>query len=272
MATENIREREREAAIRKAKKGKIRRKRKQLVAIFSIVFTICLATLVTLSLTVWFNVETINVKGSKLYSAEQIISTADVEKGDNLFLISTSVISERLQKQLPFITSVEIKRRLPDSIEISVKETTEKICVISEEKCFSADASGKILAEYDEVPEGLIKILVADDTKMQPGEKISFNTQREAELLELYMKCIEENDWNVNSINLSDPYDTYFKLEDRLIVKFGSSSYFDEKIAYLKGGISNIPNNTEGVFDLSGWTPKNNRPVLSQEDISSFEF
>lgn len=272
MATENTREREREAAIKKAKRGKIRRKRKQLVATFLIVFTVAVVTVVTLSLTVWFNVESISVKGSNIYSAEQIISTAELEKGDNLFRISATSISERLQKQLPFISSVEIKRILPNKIEISVKETTERLCVVVGGKYYSADASGKVLAEYDEPPEGLIKIKVADETETRLGETISFKTQRETELLELYIECIDGNGWDVDLINLSDPYDTYFKLDDRLIVKFGSSSYFDEKVSYLKGGFANIPEDAEGVFDLSGWSPKNNRPVLSHGDISSYDF
>ena len=61
------------------------------------------------------------------------------------------------------------------------------------------------------------------------------------------------------------------KIEDRLIVKFGSSAYFQNKSDYLKASLSGISKNAEGVFDLSAWTPDNNQPVLTYEDISSFE-
>lgn len=272
MATDNTREREREASLKKAKKGKRRRKKKQTIAVLLILLTVCSVTLVTLSLTVFFNIEKISVSGNTKYSTEQIIDTAQVLRGDNLFLVDTDRITVDIQQKLPFIVGVTIKRTFPNELKISVKETTEKICVVKDNEYYSADYSGKIIQKYEEKPEGLMIVRVSPKTELTVGHKVIFDTEREEELFDLFFDKVEANGWQVDAINISDPYDSYFKFENRIIVKLGSSSYFEEKVSYFKAGIPNLNSDAVGVFDLSGWTPKNNQPVLKQEDISSYNF
>ena len=79
MATENTREKERQAAVRKAKKSKKMRRRKRMIAISIIAVLMVAITIVTLSLTVFFNIKTISVAGSNKYSAEQIMDSAEVK-------------------------------------------------------------------------------------------------------------------------------------------------------------------------------------------------
>ncbi|MBE6781582.1 MAG: FtsQ-type POTRA domain-containing protein [Ruminococcaceae bacterium] len=274
MATDNTRAREREAAVKKAQKGKRRRRRKQTVAVTLLILTICAAVLCTLSLTVFFKIENIKVSGSNIYTAKEIIDCTEIKAGDNLILalLSKNKVAQKLEKELPFIVKVNFDHALPSTIEIKVTETTEQIYISKKDEHFSADLSGKIIKEKTENDSELVVFSVLPETTAVVGEKATFSTDREQELFKLYADLIRSDEIKVDAVNITDPYGSYMKIEERIIVKFGSSSYFEEKTAYLKAGLSRISKDAEGVFDLSGWSPENNQPVFTYEGISDFEF
>ncbi len=271
MAIDNFREKEREAAAVKTKQRKRRRRKRQAAVILVLVLLITVMTLMVLSLTVFFNTTEIKIDGSKTYTAEEIISAAEISGGDNLFLMNENKISERLQKQLPFIDEVKLERHLPDTLKITVVETKEEICFSNGKDIFSANRKGKVIKEYTQIPENMMLVTVSGDTKLTAGATVDFATDREADLFDSFFAMIEEYNFDVNFINISDPFASYMKLENRLIIKFGSGSYFDNKAAYLKASLKGVSKNSVGVFDLSAWTPENNQPVLTYGDISSYE-
>ena len=262
---------EREDAVKKAKKRKRKRRNRQAAVILLVVMMLSLITLTVLSLTVFFKISDIKVSGSGIYNAQEIISCAEIKIGDNLFLVSENKVSQLLQKRLPFIAEVQITRNLPSTLSISIKETKEEICFSDSKDIYSANFDGKILKKYSEIPTDFIMVTVSDKTVISEGDKVQFSTERELELFTLFMQKIEEYGYDVDFINITDPYAAYMKLEGRIIVKLGSSAYFENKIAYLDASLSSVSKSASGVFDLSAWTPKNNKSVLTYCDISKYE-
>lgn len=270
MATTNLKEKEREAA-KTAKAQKKKRRKERLITAFIVLFILSIIALCVLSVTVFLNITTINVSGGSTYTVEEIVSAADIEVGDNLIVLSEEKISQKLQIKLPFIDEVKLEKTLPDKVKIIVKETKEEIFFSNGKDIYSANKKGKIIKAYETAPENLIMVTVSNETAFKPGTTIRFMTEREEELYNNFFDMIEKCNYDVNFINISDPFASYMKLEDRLIVKFGSSAYFDNKSDYLKASLSGISKNAEGIYDLSAWTPDNNQPVLTYDDISSYE-
>lgn len=272
MSPENRRTREREESLKNNKRNRRRKRKKQTATAFVIVLFISILTVAVLSLTVFFKVENVNVSGSKMYTAEEIVSAAEITTADNLFVTSATGnrISKKLQRALPFINNVKFKISLPSSLSIIVEETVEEICFSNNNGNYTADFTGKVIKKYDEIPQEQLLITVSEGTKLNEGDKVSFLSEREEELFNKFSSFIKENDFEINFINISDPYSAYLKIEDRIVVKFGSATYFDNKISYLKAALSGISKNAKGVFDLSGWTPENNQPVLTHEDVSKY--
>lgn len=271
MATTKFRGKEREAAEAKARALKKKRRKKKTVT--ALVITLLTAVLVVcvLSITVFLKTENIVVKGNNTYSAEEILSAAEINKGDNLLLISSEKINRKLPVLLPFVDSVKVEKNLPGTLKLTVTETKEEVCFVNKNNCFSADLKGKILKEYEKPDENLIKITISDGAKLLTGTNIEFSNERETTLFNNYLNLIKELEYKINFINISDQFSSYMKIDDRIIVKLGSSSYFAEKVAYLKASLAGINSAAEGVFDLSAWTPENNQPVLTYGDISAYE-
>ncbi len=256
-----------------AGKKKNQKSKKNRAAITMICLLLCaIAVFCVLSLTVFFKTEAIKVEGNVTYTDSQIISASSVKIGDNLIRISEEKVAEKLVSGLPFIKSVKIERDFPSTAIIVVEETTEEIYITNGIKHFSADTNGKILKPYNKRPEdNKIVFKVSKDTKIIPGQKISFKRDRELEVFEAYLDVVESELYSINSVNIEDQFDSYMIIENRMVVKFGSSSYFEEKLGYFKSGYSKIPTNSTGIFDLSSWTPESNVPRFRPQSIDSYK-
>ena len=263
-----IRERERDAAIKKNQKHKSRKRKKKALAAFFAVLFITATVLGVLSVTYFFKITTINIEGNLTYTSDEIINSASIDVGDNLLILSEKDISSKLSKRLPFIDSVKLEKTYPDSLKITVTETKEEICFKTKDKAYSANLDGKILKEYDAVPITLTFISVSDNTSFSLGEKVEFATELEANVAQEYLRMLGQYDFNINFINMTDPYDSYLKVENRFVVKMGSSSNLEFKAAHLNETLKKTADDAIGVFDLSAWSHDKKGAYFSEKSIA----
>ena len=58
-----------------------------------------------------------------IYSAQEILEVTDIKPGDNLFLINKRSIEETILESRGFVDTVTIERKLPDTVEINIRES-----------------------------------------------------------------------------------------------------------------------------------------------------
>ena len=85
---------------------------------FLIIFAAILAGCVA-----FFRVNEIVVTGNDRYTAQEIITAAGVEVGDNLFLVNKPQATAGIMRRLPYVERVTPVRRLPDTIEFHITES-----------------------------------------------------------------------------------------------------------------------------------------------------
>ncbi len=98
-----------------------------------------------LSMTVFFKITTITVKGSSIYSAEEICEASGIKSGSNLIRTNMSKAEEKITSQLIYIESAELKRSFPSGVEITVKPCREAISAEYEEGYCLLSEGGKVL-------------------------------------------------------------------------------------------------------------------------------
>ncbi len=261
---------ERETAMRKNAEKKRRRRKRKMATLLISFLVVGLTTLVVLSFTVLFKTTEIVTSGNKLYTAEQIIAASKIKTGDNIFLISGGDVSDRLETKLPFITEVKVKRELSGRVTLAVYETKEELAFSGGQKYYSANLDGKLLKEYSARPENLPLLTVSNEAKLIVGEKARLQ-KTEAELLEKYRQILKNDSFSVDFINISDPYNSYMKIEGRLIIKYGNKTDFELKTAHLEASLKKLDKGVEGVLDLSSWTPKKQEAFFTEQPISDFQ-
>ena len=102
---------------RKRKRGKGR-----LGPLFKLLCAGAVAVALTMGATVFFQVETVAVTCNSRYSQEEIIKATGIQTGDNLFRMNKYQIAHQVLQGLPYVEELTIRRALPSTIVITVKE------------------------------------------------------------------------------------------------------------------------------------------------------
>ena len=153
---------------------KKRRRKKRYFLRLCIFIIICTGAYIALHVD-YFNIDGIAVGGNKDISDEEILKLSELEAGENIFDIHPWFAERRIKKNL-YIEDVDVKRRLPDKVEIIVTERTGKAQFLSDKKYIVTDNEGTVLEISDEARRvTLITGITVEDARLKKTIKIKEN-------------------------------------------------------------------------------------------------
>lgn len=247
---------------KRKKKNKIRK-----FFIWAAIAIVLVAVGAVLSLTVFFNIESITVVGNEKYSEDEILTQCTVDLGENLFLADTKEASKMIEQTLPYIYTAKLNRKLPSAIVIEVTESELSYFIKNNDKTYILlDDKFKVLEDKAEKAKG-IEISKAEISSAVVGHTLEFGDENVAECLNKMAQCISDN--NVSEItgiysnNLSD---NYFVYDGRIEFKIGTCDDLDKK---LWQGLSSCEQlnesspNAKGTMIISG-----DKQIYFAEDFS----
>lgn len=104
---------------------------------------------------IFFKVNTVEVQGNAIYSAEEIRSASGIQKGDNLFTLNKEAAAGSIKVSLPYVETVSIIRFLPDKIVIEVKESDATFAVTTDTNTtWLINSVGKALEQISDSAPG----------------------------------------------------------------------------------------------------------------------
>ncbi|MDR0404905.1 MAG: FtsQ-type POTRA domain-containing protein [Oscillospiraceae bacterium] len=215
-----------------------------------------------------FKIKEIEINGNLRYSEREIIEKISLKDDENLVLYSEKVAKEKLEKDLPYIESIEFNKKLPGKLLLTIKES-EPAAVLEDgsDGFLIVNSSLKIL----EVSKRFIeKVVVIKGVELQ-GQKIgseicSENEDQKAVLKDL-MCSLKEADLiqNISEINVEDIGRITLKYQDRINLILGSKEEIGYKIATYKEILTSKMNGDErGELDLTS-AAKDNKTYFRQE-------
>ena len=107
---------------------------------------------------IFFKVNTVEVQGNTIYSADEIRSASGIQKGDNLFTLNKEAAAGSIKASLPYVETVSIIRFLPDKIVIEVKESDATFAVTTDTNTtWLINSVGKALEQIsDSAPDSAL--------------------------------------------------------------------------------------------------------------------
>ena len=107
---------------------------------------------------IFFKVNTVEVQGNAIYSAEEIRSASGIQKGDNLFTLNKEAAAGSIKASLPYVETVSIIRFLPDKTVIEVKESDAPFAVTTDTNTtWLINSVGKALEQIsDSAPDSAL--------------------------------------------------------------------------------------------------------------------
>lgn len=256
-----------------AERRPVKKKRKKkhskingiIMAIISILLVLGLA--VTLMCTVLFNVSSVEVIGSSVYSSEQVINVSGIMNGDNLFLMPSKKIEAQIIKSLPYIKEAEIIKSFPNSVSIRVEPVEEKFIFINDTEKYVIDNDYKVLRTVNDYTDGLIRIKGVKTEAFYEGVKVEFTDKQQRDVLSDILTICEEKGLNLTYINIENLVDISFAIDDKKLVKIGTYSSLSDKMLHLKESLHKMDPDIEASIDYS---INKKEAIVKYEDIADF--
>ena len=201
-----------------------------------------------------FNVTEIIVSGNNVISTETITSLSQIEIGANIYKTSKEIIKKRI-KENAYIESVEVKRKLPNKIELVVKERNTSYMLEYAGSFIYINNQGYILEVSNEkldVP--IIEGYTTNTEELQVANRLN---KEDLTRLEMILKIVEFKESNeilekINRINIEDKQNYTLKMEEeKKTVYLGNASNLSSRMLYLKAVLEDTKGLTGEIF-ISG--------------------
>ena len=240
-----------------------------------------------LGLSVFFKVETIQVSGAEVYSEWTIREASGLNEGDNLLTFSHARSAALIKANLPYVDTVRFGIKLPDTVNIIVKED-EVVYAIKDQngQWWLMNSDGRIVEMGDNsdasnhtqvlgvvldnpvVDERAVAMEAVSMETVPEGETVPIVTTTGAQRLTAAMqilKALEQNDivGEAASVDVTRIEDIILWYGSRYQVNLGDSSRLDYKIACMNDVILQMSDYQSGILDISftiwptqvGYTP-----------------
>lgn len=228
-------------------------KRKNLSLYYLMVFSICLIIFLILARTVFFNVNEYVVSGNSIYTTDTILSAGGLREGRNMYGINIDKTEKKIMEKLVYVEDIEIKRKLPDKVNINVTEARAfACCEYGGNKYAIITKSGRYLeTEQLGARAGLILIKGMELKDVSLSEPFTSSDDMKKEIiLDLLEAIYETCDGKITEIDITDRTNITMKYEDRIDIKFGSSLDYEYKLRYITAIIEeNLDPEAEGEID-----------------------
>lgn len=240
-----------------------------------------------LGLSVFFKVETIQVSGAEVYSEWTIREASGLQEGDNLLTFSHARSAALIKANLPYVDTVRFGIKLPDTVNIIVKED-EVVYAIKDQngQWWLMNSDGRIVemgdnskaSNHTQVLGVVLDNPVADERAVAM-EAVSMETVPEGETVPIVtttgaqrltaalqiLKALEQNDivGEAASVDVTRIEDIILWYGSRYQVNLGDSTRLDYKIACMNDVILQMSDYQSGILDISftiwptqvGYTP-----------------
>ena len=242
----------------KVKKGK-RKKRTApkyiMRRVTAILLFIAVVTGIVLSLTIFFKIEDIEIKGLlEIYTKQEVAAASGLKKGDNILRFSVYNTRNRICRELPYISEVVIKRVLPSTVVISVKEEDTALVLVSKEGSLIVTKDLKILSTAGAYPGKSMMIYGIEPTNRKPGEKVTSDNSDALDALRQLISHLAELDLlsDTTAVNTADRLNISLVMKSKVLVRFGTAGDIERKCLMLAEMMNNqLEESDTGILDLS---------------------
>ena len=240
-----------------------------------------------MGLSVFFKVENIQVSGAEVYSEWAIREASGLNEGDNLLTFSHARSAALIKANLPYVDTVRFGIKLPDTVNIIVKEDDVVYAIKDQNgQWWLMNSDGRIVEMGDNskasnhtqilgvalenpVPnERAVAMEEVPAETLAEGETMAVVTTTGAQRLTAAMQilqALEENDivGSAASVDVTRIEDIILWYGTRYQVNLGDSARLDYKIACMNDVILQMSDYQSGILDISftiwpnqvGYTP-----------------
>lgn len=220
------------ARLRNCTVRKRRRKRKYMLY-YILIFIIFLTTSISLSLTVFFNINEIVVLNSGVHTTDEITSIGNVKIGDNLLRTSLKKIEDNILDVCLDFDKVSVKRSFPNKLIIDCLPCDTKFCYQKKDGMYVYVSSyGRVTETEQSAPPAntlILKINTDFFENCQKGQYIELPQEDRTKINTLINKLDSVGCKGINRIAF-DESEIYVTYQNRIVIEIPDISKTDYMI------------------------------------------
>lgn len=244
-----------------------KKKRIKLMLKFTALLIIIIAGIIFALVSPIFNIKEINVSNNNQINTETIISLSQLNLGQNIFKFNKNKVNKNI-KTNAYIESVEIKRKLPNKVQIQIEERKQEYNVEFLNGYAYINNQGYIL-QISEEKQALptIQGISTPDEQIVEGNRLNSEDLEKLEVIIQIMNICKnyELDSKITNIDIStkDEYTLYLE-EEKKTIYLGDKSNLSNKMLYVQVIIEEN-RGKEGEIFVNGDLNNNFKPRFKEK-------
>jgi len=231
------------------KKDKPKKSKKGLVVI-SIIFIIILTGFILMNVDIC-KINNVEVISNDRVSVEQIKELANFDQYNNLFAINKVKIKEDIKKNA-YIEEVNVSRKFPNTVKITVKERVPKYLLQVADSYIYINNQGYMLeVSVEKLDLPIILGFKTDLSNVQAGNRLEVEDLKQLETIIKIVETARSNDIAnyITKIDVSDEKNYTLIMEsEQKTVYLGDCSDLNTKMLYLTGILTQTKNLAGEIF------------------------
>lgn len=226
-------------------------------------------------ISIFFKVEKVTVAGNQKYTSGEILEASGIQVGDSLFGLNEAKISSNIMGTLPYVGSVRVGIKLPNTVKIEIEELEVVYSVEAEDgSWWFLRSDGVIVEKTNNADAGLhTKILGIKITNPTAGEKavaakivdteetlpdgqsvpITAKPEEQLDAAIALMQYLEEFGMigETKSIDVSNLLALQVWYGDRFQVELGDTKDLKTKVSRMQKAINSMKNTSDtGILNV----------------------
>ncbi len=205
-----------------------------------------------------FVIDKITVEGAEYTEkeAEDIAKIIGIEKGMHLYSFNASKAKEKAVYSLSQFDSVQILRKMPDTVVLKVEKAVPEIYITAGGDSYTLSKKLRVIERISDA--SLAEALSLKYVKLSnvencvTGKFLEVSDGTDKILTELLSVLDEEKIYSdVSMIDLENKFNISFLYKQRFTVKLGSAENITIKVRFMKSIAEKVRENDSGYIDVS---------------------
>lgn len=232
--------------------AKARGKNKTILIFYTVIIVLVVVGAILMSLFVFFKVSRVNISGTTVYGAEELVTATGIQNGDNLVFLNTDQVEEKLFAAFPYVEKVRVKKQIPSTVEIIITEAQAYYSMAHGDNFVYVSKAGKILEVNTAPKEG--SILVKAGELSDNGGYISLKENGFQDIFtEILSVFADREAGGITELDITNIHDISLVYDNRVTLKLGNAADLTHKINFGLQIIDRkgIADDERGILDLS---------------------
>jgi len=194
----------------------------------------------------FFRINSITVEGSMEVSAAELAEVGGINKGRSIFLINEDTITGKIKEEFPSISSVQIKRTLPDQVLVKIDQREPVAYIVTADGYWLIDSGVVPYENIDEPDEDYLQITGISGELVVPG--IALNCTLRREILQKFFSNWNKKDrFQIEKLDFSESYNLIAYTADNLEIWLGNAKNMQQKMELVELSLPYISEDLEGA-------------------------